>query len=950
MANINHPNALSALYQNVRGLRTKLPEFRLNVQLNKCDIFFITESWLNNSVLDCELVDLNTYDIFRRDRETSGSVKSEGGGVLIAAHGTLQASLVPEFQSESEDVWIRIGAEGHGHIYLCCVYLPPGDDLCLANFVSKLGWITQKVGDNNIIICGDFNRPTLNWIFDENNTSLRAFNIDLKSIDFVDTLSFCGLIQSNYIKNSLGRTLDLVLSNNSDGVKLLSHCTSPMVPEDNHHPALEFLIPARPAKTLQNPNVKFLNFHKANYIEINNKLSSVIWENVLSKNNLNENLVEFYETLNNIISTCVPTGYRKGNFPAYFSATTIKVIKEKNKIHQKWKTYGNLGDFNTFKLLRRRSKKLIQDDYRNYVNYIEEEIPNDCKKFWHFVSAKRRHSNIPSEMMYENTSTSGNQSICNLFAEYFQSVYQPNLNNVGTVPSTGDANIGRIRTCQSEVLSVLRSLDPKKGAGPDGIPAFFVKECAQSLAFPLARLFNQSLDTGTFPNLWKRATIIPIHKCGDKKNIKNYRPICKISTFAKSFEKIIYKHLLHLVRNIILPQQHGFFPGRSIESNLITYSQFILNSMDNRIQVDSVYTDFSKAFDKIDHNILLHKLSAVGVCGPMLEWFKSYVCDREYSVSVAGSFSEPFLSISGVPQGSHLGPLLFIVYINDIGDCFKNTDFLFYADDLKLFKKIHNFNDCYLLQSDLNTFATYCKNNSLFINTDKCFSISFTRNTNRITFEYSIDSIALRRERRAGDLGVLFDEKMIFDQHIDIVVNKALKMLGFVKRQFPQFSRNTTLISLYYAYVFSRLNFASPVWNPQYNIYIDRIERVQNKFLKSLAFKNNVNSDYDNLRRRFRIISLQNRRVLNDIIVLHKILNSKIDSMDLLSSIPVAVPTRNLRHTRSFEIPFSHTNSTINSPLLRMLRSANDHNDDLDLYYMTQNLIKNKLINIFLNT
>ena len=193
-----------------------------------------------------------------------------------------------------------------------------------------------------------------------------------------------------------------------------------------------------------------------------------------------------------------------------------------------------------------------------------------------------------------------------------------------------------------------------------------------------------------------------------------HRPISKISIFAKMFEKIIYADILNTVKSIIIDEQHGFCPHKSLESNLLCLSQSVCEVMENQEQMDCIYTDFSKAFDKISHNHLVKRLAEVGVCAGLLGWVWSYICNRKQIVVVNGFHSEPFEATSGVPQGSHLGPLFFIVYTNNIIECFKNSKFLLYADDLKVYRLIKDQSDCLSLQEDLKRLSVYCKKIAFF--------------------------------------------------------------------------------------------------------------------------------------------------------------------------------------------------------------------------------------------
>lgn len=254
----------------------------------------------------------------------------------------------------------------------------------------------------------------------------------------------------------------------------------------------------------------------------------------------------------------------------------------------------------------------------------------------------------------------------------------------------------------------------KQGIGPDMIPVIFIKECMDNLLTPLQMIFNKSLGEGAFPRIWKTAAVSPIFKSGNRSFVASYRPVSKLCIFAKIFESIIYDHILFHVKFLICPSQHGFMSGRSVVSNLFVYTEFLLQQMDNQQQVDSIYTDFSKAFDKIDHFIMLNKLEDIGVCDSLLAWFESYLFDRSQFVKIGRVKSDQVEITSGVPQGSHLGPLLFNIYINDISNCFKHSNFLMYADDLKIYRCVSSIDNCKLLQEDIERLKSYCQSNSLF--------------------------------------------------------------------------------------------------------------------------------------------------------------------------------------------------------------------------------------------
>jgi hypothetical protein len=358
--------------------------------------------------------------------------------------------------------------------------------------------------------------------------------------------------------------------------------------------------------------------------------------------------------------------------------------------------------------------------------------------------------------------------------------------------------------------------------------------------------------------------------------------------------------------------------------------------MDDRCQVDAVYTDFAKAFDKISYNTLLLKLWDLGIHGDLFRWIKSYIENRFQAV-VLGGFSSDFKqTVSGVPQGSHLGPLLFILYINDITDCLSNSKALLYADDTKIFKVIKTYADCTLLQNDLLSFETYCARNNLFLNNDKCSVITFTRKTEPILYPYNLCGVILARQDNMRDLGVTMDTKFTFIPHIDNVLNRAYKQLGFILRVAKPFRRPLTYKLLYNSYVRSRLEFASVVWNPCYDVHKGRIERLQKKFIKALEYRVGGNYvDYASSAARHNFQTLSFRRSSADLCFLFKIINNLIDAPDMLCNIGFRVPRRTERSCRSkslFSIAKSRTKHAQNSYIKRACKLFNEKCMNADLF------------------
>lgn len=614
-------------------------------------------------------------------------------------------------------------------------------------------------------------------------------------------------------------------------------------------------------------------------------------------------------------------------FPPWYNTSLKKVLKEKFKFHKKYRTYGNISDYDTFSLLRKRAKLLEAECYKQYLEKCEESIVKAPKMFWSFIKSTRNGSNtLPSSLSYGGQSAESGEDACLLFATYFQSTFLPPSTDQDVqlgaesqlLYSSYTNTINDIEINPETIHKLLKSLDLSKGAGPDRITPLFIIRCSDSLTLPLSILFKRSIKEGIVPKIWKSAFITPIHKSGSRNEVKNYRPISKLCIFAKVFERQVYTQVYNAISSSFTPEQHGFLKNRSTTTNLLSFTDYTTSSMDSGGQVDAIFTDYSKAFDRIDHNLLLEKL---------LNGYSS-----------AWSFVP-----SGVPQGSLLGPLLFNIFINNISSCFLHSKFLLYADDMKVFKKIRDITDCILLQQDLNRFENYCSLNKLDLNVTKCYSITFTRKRGIVQFKYKLKEQELKTEEEVKDLGVVHDSKLTYEKHIDYIAKKANRAMGFIIRSSSQFSSIKLIKTLYCSYVRSILEYCSQIWNPQYDVYINRLESIQRRFMKYIQFKcKKYDCNYELRCKRHHILPLYERRRIADVSLLIKIAQSNIDSPDLLSKIYLKVPTRSVRDPTFLLVPHSSTNYRQNSFFVRSADRINNLSEfpDLDMFNSSPNVFR----------
>lgn len=796
---------------------------------------------------------------------------------------------------------------------------------------------------NNIIIIGDFNVP----LFNSNSE-------DSKSMILNNSFSFLNLRQLNTIKNNNDRLLDLLFSNINCKV-----CRNicPLVDEDYHHPALEFEFNTkyreRNGYFNKNTSCKQYNFKKSNFYLLYDLMLTANWETVYQcespdlANNILTNI------MHNIFDSTVPTKklYRR-HFPSWFSSETILNIRRKETVYKKWKRLGRESCRQEFIHLRSLIKTQINTSYLNFIRNSENNIVNNPSEFWAFINNKKSNSRLPGKLINELTQESFQtpQEIVKAFANYFKSVYtvcdETIEHHLEEIYTTRNEIIKLNEITHKDIVNASRKLKNKLTCGPDNIPSLIVKDCIHVLLEPLTYIFNLILKTHVYPEQWKISRVCPILKKGDPGIVQNYRPISILCVFSKLFEIILYDLLYNSVKDSLSVNQHGFMKNRSCITNLACFSQYVCESFDAQLQVDTIYLDFQKAFDQINHSILLLRLDQIGTSDSLVRLFSSYLSHRIQFVEYQGYSSEFFTSPSGVPQGSNLGPLLFLIFIDSLSKML-TCSHLFYADDLKLYNKVSSIEDSMLLHQNLISVVNWCTLNRLNLNIGKCNIVSFTRKKNPLQFLYTIDNIIIERRNEIKDLGITFDHKFSFAFHISNIITSAHKLWGFIYRNSKEFNNIVTCKALFYSFVRSKLEYGSLIWYTIYNTYIQNIESVQRKFVKYIFLKDTGayperGTDQSLLLRRFSMISLSCRRFYLSLIFLYNLINYMIDCPELLEKINFRIPRTVSRTSDIFYINNVRTNVCYRSPLNIMCYNFNQICSDCDI----NNCNFNELLNL----
>ena len=430
------------------------------------------------------------------------------------------------------------------------------------------------------------------------------------------------------------------------------------------------------------------------------------------------------------------------------------------------------------------------------------------------------------------------------------------------------------------VMKKLKSLDIEKSQGPDGLHPRMLKELACVIVPPLSYLFKRSVHEGIVPDRWKLANVTPIHKNGSKNNKKNYRPISLTSVLCKILESIIKENIMDYfsAHNLFTIEQHGFISGKSCTTQLLETQETLIGNLDNHAATDVVYFDLRKAFDSVPHQRLKTKLRGYGIRGPLLNWIVNYLKDRKQRVVMDGATSDWCSVSSGVPQGSVLGPLLFLIYVNDLPDKLKSNIKL-YADDAKLYREIKSVEDCQILQNDILEMEEWANIWQLTFNPLKCQVLKIGKtyhpdiNINYYMHQSENVISELENVLKIKDLGVVTDENLVYKDHIESVTAKANKMWGIIRRTFTNLDKNGLLV-LYKTMVRSHLEFAAPVWSPHYWYQVEALETVQRRATKMMPGLKDV--DYENRLKELDLPSLVYRRIRGDVILFYRSVKEEI--------------------------------------------------------------------------
>ena len=497
------------------------------------------------------------------------------------------------------------------------------------------------------------------------------------------------------------------------------------------------------------------------------------------------------------------------------------------------------------------------------------------KRFWSHVKSKTKCGRIPDTVQYNSRFRTKAKDKSELFNTFFCAQFS-DASSYDVDINFSENPLYDIFITPSDVYEILRKIKPSKAPGPDGISGHVLKNCCTTLGLPLSMLFNLSYQTGQIPQEWRNANVVPIHKKKDKSNVENYRPISLTSLIMKIFEKSIRTKIFDICSDKITPYQHGFLPRKSCSTQMLEFTCDLAVNLNSKLQTDVIYFDFAKAFDSVNHDIILWKLkNQFGIDGKLLNFILNYLKNRKQRVAIDGEFSEWQPVLSGVPQGSIIGPLLFVLFINDIVETISHdTKVLLYADDMKVWRKIRSVGDQTVLQTDITNLHAWSVRNKMNFHHDKCKVLRSTLKSNPLLTNYIMADKVLEITVCEKDLGIFINPKLLYNKHHHTIVAKSSQKLGLVKRNCSITRCTLSRKVLYLSLVRSLYEHCSPVWRPTNATQLGKFEKIQKRAIKWVnneSYCRYSAQEYFSKLKALNILPMDYKFQFNDLIIFHKI-------------------------------------------------------------------------------
>ena len=634
------------------------------------------------------------------------------------------------------------------------------------------------------------------------------------------------------------------------------------------------------------------HFNRAEINLIRRSISNFNWDKAFEKLSTNDQVKLFTDTLLNIFRNFIPheTIKSKAKDPPWMNGEIKSALRRKNRLYKKF-TSGSMRNQDKTQLneVTDFTQNLISSAKENYYMRIGEKLNNPAigsKTYWSILNRVLDKIKIPliPPILFNNSFITDFKEKANIFNLYF--VNQCNIiNNGSTIPEviykTNHRSNG-VTFCNDDISKIIKNLNPSKAHGFDGISIKMIKMCGESIVPPLSKIIRNAIKSGIFPDEWKKGNIVPVHKKANKQFIANYRPISLLPIFAKIFEKLIYNSLFEYfhTNNFLSANQSGFRTGDSCVFQLISITHELYKAFDANpsLETRGVFLDISKAFDKVWHEGLLHKLKCYGVDGELYKIIENYLKNRKQRVVLNGQHSSWKAINAGVPQGSVLGPLLFLIYINDLPENLISVAKLF-ADDTSIFSTVVDINKSTDdLNKDLSTINSWALQWKMSFNPDpnkQATEVVFSRKLKPAVHpSLYLNAAPVSNTLFQKHLGLILDKKLLFRDHLNEKITRCNKGIGLIKRLSKCLPRKT-LLTIYKSFVRPHLDYADVIYDQPHNSsFCNKIESVQ--YNAALAITGCIKgTSKEKLYQELGIESLGNRRWYRRLILFYKIVNSQ---------------------------------------------------------------------------
>lgn len=828
---------LSILHLNIRSLWNDDHYNNLLHRLALFDICFdvivITETWINHEAhVQYRAIPGYRCEYFIREGK-------KGGGIMVYIHESCQYSLVNTSVDQCENVWMELDSVKKGKVVVGALYRPPADDV--QSFITSLSLVMERISHSKkkCIIVGDIN-------IDLSSPSSSNYN------DIVHGAGFkhCILIPTRETRDT-STIIDHLLTNVDKAFVESGTIDTDISDHKMIFGTFHDLDTKFDAKSCDT-RYSFKGYKKEHFLDQLSQKSDEL-ESILHI----DDVQEAYEALCKIITEAC-TEYKKTSQKRhakikkpYISKGLLTSINRRDKLHAKVKKQPFNDDLlRKFNLYRSNLKKLLKVAEKNYYQERFLQCKNNPRKTWQTISEvlnkKPNGSLFPKQVINE----SGNKitdpkELTNTFNNFFTSIGSTlsakfDHTSTGTTGPSLEQSIFFRPVSDSEMLDLIDSLNIHKSMGFDFIHPRFIKDAKDLIYKQLMHIFNLSLAQGIVPDSMKVAKVIPVFKKGDTKVLGNYRPISILPILSKLLEKIVAHRLTSFweKHHFLYKKQFGFRSNCGVNIAMVELISKIQNDIDDsNIQI-GVFLDLSKAFDTVDHDILVKKLISAGVRGVALEWFKSYLCNRKQFVQMGNDRSGLLDVKCGIAQGSALGPLLFLLFVNDMDGCIEYGDLKLFADDTNIFytgKNVQTLMEN--AKSDLQSLCTWFRLNKLTVNTSKSNYAIFKSSQKHVhdVPDLMMNDTVLERVQHTKYLGVYLDEHLNWKQQVAHICRKISPIIGIMSKARWLLSK-TILISLYYSLIHSHISYCIESWGSAYATTLQPLVVLQKKAIRIITY------------------------------------------------------------------------------------------------------------------